>query len=132
MEELEGIALRVEYTQPGWFEWHPPAKTSLRWVVRSAPGAEGTWLPVPAVRERTREAAVQALRRIEPHIREAVQATALETAGKVEAHSTTVLPPEEAQIVPSHLDLTMLYVPATTKEPVIFWCRNRQSLTEYD
>src|SRR5207247_9983962 len=63
LEELPGTALRVEYTQPGWFEWQPPENSSLRWAVRSSPSQDGQWLPVPAVRERTREAAVQARRR---------------------------------------------------------------------
>jgi hypothetical protein len=132
LEELSGTALRVEYTQPGWFEWQPPAKTSLRWVVRSTPDGEGKWLPVPVVRERTREAALQALRRVDPQIRAAVQTAALAAAGSAVVPATAALPPEEAQIVTTGLDLTTLCIPGTAKAPVIFWIWNRQSLTEYD
>jgi hypothetical protein len=132
LEALSGTALRVDYTQPGWFEWHPPAKTSLRWVVRSTPDGEDRWLPVPAVRERTREAALQAMRRVDPRIRAAVQTAGLAAAGTAVVPATTALPPEEAQIVPTRLDLTTIYIPGTAKAPAVFWMWNRQSLTEYD
>ena len=55
LEELAGARLRVEYTQPGWFRWEKPA----------GPGGAGMLAP-SRVRERTREAALQAAQRIDP------------------------------------------------------------------
>jgi hypothetical protein len=57
LEELAGATVRVDYTWPGWFQWGaPPApKGSLRPQI-------GPW----RVRERTREAALRAARRLDP------------------------------------------------------------------
>ena len=54
--DLSGATLRIDYTQPGWFEWAQP-----EW---------GAVLPSP-VREHTREAALQAALRIDPQATEA-------------------------------------------------------------
>jgi RNA polymerase sigma-70 factor, ECF subfamily len=131
LEEIAGAALRVQYTQPGWFEWQPQGSFSLRWAVRPGPGREGQWLPVPEVRERTREAALEALRRIDPRIRDAVRRTALENAARVGMPATN-LPSEEAQIVPTKLDLVTIYIPGTAKDRVIFWRQGQQSVSELD
>ena len=125
LEELAGTALRVDYTQPDWFEWQPEMP-SLRWAVRSAPGLKGRWLTVPVVRERTREAALQALRRIDPQLREAVDATLQAMVDRGYLSSMTALPPEEAQIVPTQLNLTTIYIPGTAKAPVTVWTKGHQ------
>jgi hypothetical protein len=69
LPELRAATLHVAYTQPGAFEWTRPGGRAL--------------LPSPA-HERTREAALQAARRIDPQV-------------------------TEDQIVPTRLDLIMLY-----------------------
>jgi hypothetical protein len=33
LAELEGAAVRVDYTQPGWYEWRPAGTWWLRWIV---------------------------------------------------------------------------------------------------
>jgi hypothetical protein len=72
LEELAGAALRVAYTQPGGFEW-PGLGPAPVLAFRPSP-----------VRERTREAALAAARRLDPQV-------------------------EPAQIVPTELALTILY-----------------------
>jgi hypothetical protein len=129
---LVGTALRVDYSQPGWFEWQPPENSSLRWAVRPGPGREGQWLPVPVVRERTREAALQALRRIDPQIRAAVQAAALAVDRGAAVPLNIALPPEEAQIVPSRLDLTTIYIPGTAKDHLILWSEDSQNVSDLE
>jgi RNA polymerase sigma-70 factor (ECF subfamily) len=111
LEELAGATLRVDYRQPGWYEWQPAGGLpSLRWVVPLGPPPDGRLLLVPVVRERTPEAALQALRRVDPRIREAVWKAAVRYNPRLEQAP----PGEEAQIVPSTLDLTTLYIPGTT------------------
>jgi hypothetical protein len=130
LEELSGTVLRVVYSQPGWFEWGPPVNQTLRWAVRSAPGRAGKWLPVPTVRERTRDAAVQALRRIDPQIRAAVRATVLAYVDRAVIPSTTTLPPEEEQIVPAQLNLATICIPGTAKSRLIYWAKGEQGYSE--
>ena len=72
-EELAGSTLRVDYSLPGAFQWSRP-ETGWR-----------RFLP-PLVRERTREAALQAARRIDPQV-------------------------AEDQITPTSLNLSFLYLP---------------------
>jgi hypothetical protein len=132
LEELPGTALRVEYTQPGEFEWQPPQNDTLRWAVRSGPGREGRWLPVPAVRERTRAAALAALRRLDPELRARVEEVALATARRPLVPTTTSLPPDEAQIVPTRLDLRTIYLPATAKDHLVIWSWGSQNVSDLD
>jgi hypothetical protein len=70
LEELSGATLRVGYRRPGWFHWQ---------------GAEGIQAPMPArmarllpVGARTRDAALDAARRVDPRISEAQIVTARE------------------------------------------------------
>jgi hypothetical protein len=62
LEELAAVTLRVDYSQPGWFEWQAPD-----------PLADQGWprLKRPRVRERTHGAALQAARRIDAQVGEA-------------------------------------------------------------
>src|SRR5207253_8578665 len=41
LAELAGAAVRVDYTQPGWYEWRPPPTWWPQWVVPLAPGPSG-------------------------------------------------------------------------------------------
>jgi RNA polymerase sigma-70 factor (ECF subfamily) len=123
LEDLAGATLRVDYSQPGWYEWAAPGGiSSLRWVVPLGPPPDGRLLLVPVVRERTRQAALEALRRVDPRIREAVW----EAVRRSDPRSQP--PAEEEQIVPSKLDLFTLYIPGSrTRFPVQFQATDRQS-----
>jgi hypothetical protein len=76
LEELAGTALRVDYAQAGSYEWRRPQGDQPAVSVREARGGRPS-LPLPAmfepapVRERTREAALQAARRVDPGATEA-------------------------------------------------------------
>jgi Putative zinc-finger len=136
LEELAGTALRVQYTQPGWFEWQPPGPDWFRWAVRPGPGREGRWLPVPVVQERTREAALRALRRVDPQMRAAVRAALQAAADRAGAPPSEVVPllslSDEAQIVPTRLDLRTIYIPGTAKDRLVIWSWNSQNVSDLD
>jgi hypothetical protein len=70
LQELEGAALRAEYSQPGEFQWGNPdfAFAPAYWVVIVEPGRDGRWLPRPRLRARTREEVKQAVLRLEPQV----------------------------------------------------------------
>jgi hypothetical protein len=90
LQELSDAALHVDYTLPGWFQWRAPRDLL-------GPG----WPPLrPApVRERSREAALQAARRIDP------QATA-------------------AQVAPTERDLAVIYTWGGPQSPQeVRWIR---------
>jgi RNA polymerase sigma-70 factor, ECF subfamily len=106
LEELAGATLRVDYLQPGWFQWQPPGPYWLRWF---APLGRDRRALLPAVRERTKEAALQALGRLDPQIREAVR----QAARRNDPQSEQMLRDEAAQIVPTRLDVVFLYMPDT-------------------
>jgi hypothetical protein len=110
LEELKDAVLRVEYTPPGWFQWGDPAMSGqwFRWVVPMKPGRDGWRVPRPTVRERTRELALQALRRVDPQIREAAVHT---WALPDQPDAARRPPPLEAQIFPTELSLTFVYIP---------------------
>jgi hypothetical protein len=76
LEKLADMRLCVDYSLPGWWLWYSPEE-----VVDPASPAYGP----PRVRERSREAALAAARRLDPQA-------------------------EEAQIVASKRDLVVLYV----------------------
>jgi hypothetical protein len=117
LEELAGATLRVDYWHPGWYEWRTPGPDALRWVVPLGPPPDGRRVLRPVVRERTREAALQALRQVDPAIREAVRNAALRFDPRLDQDLSS----EEAQIVPTNLDLATIYIPCTTsKFPVQF------------
>jgi hypothetical protein len=98
---------------------------SLRWVVPLGPAPEGRLLLVPVVREKTREAALQALRRLDPRIREA----AWQAVRRLDRPSQQPPPNEEAQIVPTRLELVTLYIPGSgTQFPVQFQATDMQNV----
>jgi hypothetical protein len=111
LDELAGSTLRIEYTLPGRFQWGDPTTWGYtRWVVPLEPGPQGKRVPRLAVQERTREAAIQALRRIDPQIRE----TLLQWARRDDPRVDAAPPDDAAQIFPTRLNLTFVYIPGDT------------------
>jgi hypothetical protein len=120
LEELAGAVLRVDYRQPGWYEWRPPGPYLLRWLVPVDPGPQVRLVPRPKVRERTREAALQALRRVDPQVRAAVRAAAGRSDPRLLAEPAS----DAEQIVPTELNLTLIYLPVRQSALVVstdFW-----------
>jgi RNA polymerase sigma-70 factor, ECF subfamily len=109
LDELAGASLRVRYTQPGWYEWRPPGPFWLRYVVALERGKR---VPAPQIRERTREAALQALRGIDPQIREAV----LQAFHRADPRTDTASLDDAAQIVPTELELEIISIPDSTNQ----------------
>jgi hypothetical protein len=109
-EDLAGAALRVDYQQPGWFEWRPAGPSWLRWILPTGPGPSFRRVFRPVVRERTREAAVQALRGVDREVRETARSAAVRVDPRLEAG----FPADEAQIVPTGLELTTIYLTGAT------------------
>jgi hypothetical protein len=68
------------------------------------------------VRERTREAAVQAVRRVDPQIREAL----LQTMRRHDPRLQAAPPDEEAQIFPTRLSLVVVYIPGASNPRRIY------------
>ena len=114
LEELAGATLRVDYSLPGWFQWGDPGMfhSWVMWVVPVEPGPQGRRVPRPIIRERTREAALQALRRLDPHLREAAFQTVRESLDPQGQTARTA--PLEAQIFPTELRLTFIYIPSAS------------------
>jgi hypothetical protein len=71
------------------------------------------------VRERTPEAALQAVRRLDPGLREAL----LQAMCRADPRVAAAPPSDEAQIFPSRLGLKIIYVPGATnaREIVVIW-----------
>jgi hypothetical protein len=128
MDELAGAALRVEYTQPGWFQWGEPRERNiLRWVVPMEPGPRGLRVLRPPIRERSRAAALQAVRRIDLRLREALLRAMRRVDPRLDAAPHVV---EEDQIFPTKLDLTFIYFPGTRNGRAIR-VRERESCDHY-
>jgi hypothetical protein len=116
LDELSDAVLRVEYTQPGWFRWGDPGVwNNSRWVVRLDPGTPGERILRPWVHERTRVAALQALRRVDPQIRQAVLRTMRRSDPRLESVPSDV----ETQLFPTCLSLAMVYIPGGTSAHLI-------------
>jgi hypothetical protein len=115
LDELAGATLRVDYSLPGAFQWgdprHPGAGVFTRWVVPLEPGLRGRRALRPPVRGRTREAVLDAVRQIDPSLRQALADGMRRADSRLEAAPRVV---EEDQIFPTQLDLTFIYIPGTT------------------
>jgi hypothetical protein len=122
LEELEGATLRVEYSLPGWFTWRVPGLESLpgrdwlQWVVPLGLGWHGKRAPRPQVRERTREAALAAARRIAPQLSQEVVDAMRQLDPR---HEAVPIVPDDSQIVPTKRDLTVIYIPGATHKRLI-------------
>jgi hypothetical protein len=108
LHHLHGYDRAVEYTVPGWFEWHPPGPDWLRWVIPIVPGREGRRTLMPPVLERTRAAALEAARRLFPTIRDRLLRALQRGEAAIDAAE---IAPQETQIVPTELNLTMVHIP---------------------
>ena len=128
LDELVGATLRVEYTQPGWFQWGEPREGNiLRWVVPMEPGRHGLRVFRPPIRERSREAALQAVRRVDPKIREALARAMQRIDPRLETAPHVV---EEDQIFPTKLDLAFIYFPGPRNGRAIH-VRERETNDDY-
>jgi hypothetical protein len=127
LDELAGATLRVDYTPSGWFQLGEPGALDAyrRWVVPLEPGPQGRRALVPPVRGRTREAALQALLQIDPQIREAL----LRSWRRADPRAEAAPPAWEAQIHPTRLDLTVIYIPGTSNSRPISWMQPGQQLS---
>jgi hypothetical protein len=112
LEELAGATLRVDYSRPGCFEWRP--QSWYRWVM---PTEAGTRAPRPYLREATREAALQAARRYFPQVAAAMVKAERRFFPQV---TEAQLAPQEEQIVPTELDLQVIYIPGSSHQHPVF------------
>jgi hypothetical protein len=119
LEDLAGAVLRVEYTPPGGFQWGEPGWSGYytRWVLPLEPGLRGKRVPRPSVQEPTRQAALAAVRQIDPRLREALLRAVLRADPRVGADARAF---EEAQIFPTKLGLAFVYIPGGTNQHPIF------------
>src|SRR5205807_2243007 len=84
-----------------------------RWVVRL--DSQSGRILRPSVQERTREAALRALRRVDSQIREAV----LQAMRRTDPRLPVAPPDEETQIFPTRLSLAMVYIPGGARARLI-------------
>jgi len=120
-DELAGATLRVDYTQPGAFQWQKTGGfTPTRWIVRVEPGPAGHRVLMPPIRERTREAALAAARRAFPPVTPALLAASHQTDTQIEADQIL---PQPGQIFPTEMDLVVVYIPGVVTERGIRWFR---------
>jgi hypothetical protein len=126
LDELAGSALRVDYSQPGWFQWQPPGPEGFKWVRLLEPGPQGKRAPNAPVRARTREAALQAALRVDP----AVRAVMLEAARRHDPRlDESRMVPTLDQIVPTRLDLEVIYIAGASNWRPVHILRRDQDLT---
>jgi hypothetical protein len=115
LEELESSALRVAYTHPGSFQWgeagHPAEAHYTRWVIPLEPGPQGRRVLRPFIQERTREATLQAVQRVDPSLRDALLSAMRRADPRLSVSPTVV---EEGQIFPTRLELCLVYMPGAT------------------
>jgi hypothetical protein len=123
-DELAGATLRVDYTQPGAFQWHKTGGfTPTRWVVRVEPGPTGRRVLMPPIRERTREAALAAARRAFPPITPGLLAVIHQRDPTLDADKIV---PQLDQIFPTEWDLVVVYIPGTATARGFRWFRRGQ------
>jgi hypothetical protein len=126
LAELEGAALRVDYTRPGAFQWRPPGPEWLKWVTPITPGRDGRRAPTAPIRAPTREAVLAAARRVDPGL----YATMTAMARRLDPRAETLPPaPDLAQVLPTRLDLEIIYIPGAANRRGIRVIRTRQNLS---
>jgi RNA polymerase sigma-70 factor (ECF subfamily) len=115
LDDMEGAVLWIDYTQPGGFEWVPHCPGPWQtWVMAREPGPFGRREPRPPVRGQTREATLEAFRRFDPGLREAIYESLRRDGG-----SFTSPADPSVEIFPVGLNLTFVYIPgASHKHPV--------------
>jgi len=115
LEELSNALLRIDYTQPGEFQWKRGADAS-RWVVPLEPKFEGRRALLPPVRARTREAALELARRNFPPVTEGMLAARRRWRPGITAEE---LLPQPSEIYPTELALTLVYIPGLTNSTAV-------------
>src|SRR5437879_3879557 len=95
-----------------------PWTTLLRWP--SFPIPRGQRLLRPPVQERTREAALAAVRRLDPQLLEALA----REWQRQDPRTAATSPADPAQIFPTKLSLTIIYIPGSSnaRSPYV-WVR---------
>jgi hypothetical protein len=121
LDELAGAVLRVDYTQPGWFEW-PAPEDFRRWAMTIEPGPEGRREPHAPIRERTREAARQALREVQSRMREIFLKFAPKQQVPIEEAEKVL---QKMEVSPTQLYLAIVYIPGTSNRRPIHMFDNR-------
>jgi len=111
--DLEGAALRVKYTVPGWFEWRPAGPEWLQWVRLLGPGRKGRREFRPLVIERTREAALAAARQQFPALREAALRWVRQEDPKFDEAQLVL---QQSQIIPTELFLAVVQMPGASNQ----------------
>jgi hypothetical protein len=119
-ENLAGAALRIEYTRPGEFQWGDPGMvwSWSRWFVIREHGRHGRWEPRPSVRAGTREEVVQALRGLDPAIRDGAVHRHPMRAKELASDPPSPVPLEE-QVFPTALNVVFIYVPSGSNDQAI-------------
>jgi hypothetical protein len=121
LDELAGATLRVEYTQPGGFQWGEPSQNEfLRWVVPLEDGPTGRRALRPFVCGRTREAVLEGVRQVDPQTRAALLKLRRWADPTLAAAPRVV---EEGEIFPTRLDLIVAYIPGTATNRPIHYLR---------
>jgi hypothetical protein len=119
LDELAGATLRVEYTQPGQFQWGEPGWSGYytRWVIPLGPGRQDRRVLRPPVSARTRQETLAAVRRVDPQLKEAL----LQAVDRADPRTPQALETfEEQQIFPTQRNLTFVYIPGATNARSIF------------
>ena len=86
-----------------------------RWVVPLESGPQRQRVLRPPVCERTLEAALQALRRVDPQIREAL----FQAMGRSDPRLAATPRDDEAQIFPTTLSLAIVYIPGGARSHLV-------------
>jgi hypothetical protein len=111
LDELAGATLRVDYTQPGAFQWGDPDQVHpTHWEVALEAGRDGRRVPRPPIVAPTREAALAAARRVDPQLRAAIA----RERRKDDPRSQLADQVEPAEIYPTKLGLWIIYIPGAT------------------
>jgi hypothetical protein len=111
LEDLGEARLRVDYTQPGWYEWQPAGMPAFYgwtpFTVAVQKGDHLRYAMVPHVRARTRDAVLQAARGIDPEIRRAL----LQHARLTDASAPSAFAePQSSQVAPTRLGMAFAYI----------------------
>jgi predicted DNA-binding protein (UPF0251 family) len=131
---LEGATLRVDYVQPGWYEWRAAVVDWFRWVVPGEGGRRALWSPI---RERTPEAALAAARGVDPQRLQAMFAIAHRVDPRIQEvqflpHAARILTasevpeilhahfaPQESQLIRTELELHVIYVSGMSHNSIV-------------
>jgi hypothetical protein len=131
---LEGATLRVEYVQPGWYEWRAAVVDWFRWVVPGEAGRRALWSPI---RERTPEAALAAARGVDPQRLQAMFAIAHRVDPRIQKaqflpHEARILTasedpqileahfaPQESQLIRTELELHVIYISGMSHNSIV-------------